>query len=97
MSEVKTILNHEGRKYLKPIRVLTVIGKDTYGVDVYAVLEAFKVTCPATAHAVKKLLCAGERGKGSRYDDLIGALAAINRAVELEQARNPPEPKPNEP
>ncbi len=80
--------SHQGRKYLR-----TVVSpvKDETGnypmieVDVYAVLTAFEVTCPATAHAIKKLLCPGQRGKGSRLDDLVGALAAVNRAIEIEQ------------
>ena len=46
------------------------------------------LTCPAVAHCVKKLLCAGRRGKGSVLDDLIGAEAALSRAVELEKQRN---------
>jgi hypothetical protein len=56
-------------------------------VDVYSVLEAYKVTCPARAHAIKKLLCAGQRGKGEELADLIGALAAVNRAIDLQKQR----------
>ena len=52
-------------------------------VDVYAVLVAFGVTCPARQHAIKKLLCAGQRGKGNAKQDLEEAGTAINRAVEL--------------
>lgn len=37
---------------------------------------------------VKKLLCAGQRDKGSKKEDLIGALAALNRAIELENTRS---------
>lgn len=54
-------------------------------VDVYAVLEAFKVTCPARQHAIKKLLCAGLRGKGDSVQDLTEAGEAIARAVRLEK------------
>lgn len=86
----KSIVEHEGKKYLRkltgfstcdtemPQKVLT---------DVYAVLEAFSVTCPAVGHCVKKLLCAGQRGKGTALDDLIGAEAALSRAIELERQR----------
>lgn len=56
-------------------------------VDVYSVLEAFGVTCPAIQHAAKKLLCPGRRAKGSTMDDLGGAALAIERAIQIEQAR----------
>lgn len=81
------ILSHEGRKYLRRIESAVIPG-ESVGVDVYAVLEAFAVACPARQHAIKKLLCAGLRDKGSQLDDLIGASAAINRAIELERARS---------
>jgi hypothetical protein len=77
-----TIENHEGKKYLKSIRPADGKG-DPINVDVYEVLVAFGVTCPARAHAIKKLLFAGQRGKGNSTDDLIGAAAAVSRAIEL--------------
>lgn len=80
------IVEHEGRKYLRRIRSAVVPG-NAIDVDVYAVLEAFGVTCPAVQHAVKKLLCAGNRGKGDCVADLVGAQAAISRAIELEKGR----------
>ena len=54
--------------------------------DVYDVLTAFGVTCPAVAHAVKKLLCAGQRGHKDRLTDLREAMTAIARAAELERS-----------
>lgn len=77
----QSIEDHEGAKYLREIR--SAESDDVIRVDVYAVLVAFGVTCPATAHAIKKLLCAGTRGKGSVRDDLVGVLAAVNRAIDL--------------
>ena len=53
-------------------------------VDVYDVLEAFCVTNPATAHAIKKLLAAGERGYKNAEQDLREAIGSIERAIELE-------------
>ena len=53
-------------------------------IDVYDVLKAFNVTCPARQHAIKKLLCAGLRGKGDSLQDLTEAVQAVERAVELE-------------
>lgn len=76
----KTIKDHEGVKYLRKIR--SPVTGETIEVDVYAVLTAFGVPCHATGHAIKKLLCAGDRGKGSRIQDLQGAMAALNRAMD---------------
>ena len=53
-------------------------------VDVYAVLVAFEVTCPARQHAIKKLLCAGLRDKGNVEQDLVEAKDAITRAIEIQ-------------
>lgn len=80
------IQKHEGSKYLR--RIHSAVSPDEQVlVDVYAVLEAFAVTCPARQHAIKKLLCAGVRGKGSELVDLVGAAAAVSRAIELESRR----------
>ncbi len=73
--------NASGSKYLRPIQ--TVDGC----VDVYAVLDAFDVRCPARQHAIKKLLCAGIRGKGGVMQDLAEARDAVSRAVDLEAGR----------
>ena len=56
-------------------------------VDVYAVLDAFAVSCPARQHAIKKLLCAGLRGKADELQDLTEARDAADRAVEMQRAR----------
>lgn len=51
--------------------------------DVYDVLVAFNVTCPATAHAIKKLLAAGQRGFKNAEQDKREAIASIERSIEL--------------
>lgn len=56
-------------------------------VDVYDVLIAFNVTCPARAHAVKKLLCTGIRGKGDSVQDLTESVMAIERSLDIERNR----------
>mgnify|MGYP000694617326 CR=1 FL=1 len=68
-----------GEKYRKPFP-----GGGRH--DVYDVLVAFGVTCPAVAHAVKKLLCAGQRGHKDRLTDLREAMTALARAAELERS-----------
>lgn len=56
--------------------------------DVYDILEAWNVSCPATQHAIKKLLQPGARGHKDTLQDLREAIASIERAIELEEARN---------
>lgn len=73
-----TEFNKSGSKYLRQIK-LTADGE----CDVYAVLMAFNVTCPARQHAIKKLLCSGIRGKASERQDLEEARDAIDRSIQL--------------
>jgi hypothetical protein len=49
-------------------------------IDVYDVLDAFDVTNPATAHAIKKLLCTGSRGAKDWETDLQEAIDSLERA-----------------
>ena len=67
-----------GSAYKKEIKPGTVV-------DVYDVLFAFEVTNPAIAHAVKKLLCPGQRHQKTKRQDLLEAQVALNRAIELEE------------
>jgi hypothetical protein len=74
-------------KYLRTIHGRIGI-KDRAGrleleVDVYDVLKAFEVTCPARQHAIKKLLCSGIRGVKTAVEDLIEARMALDRAIEM--------------
>lgn len=50
-----------GNKYHRRINSVESIGGNIQ-VDVYSVLEAFRVECPARQHAIKKLLCASRTG-----------------------------------
>lgn len=56
-------------------------------IDVYDVLNAFAVTCPATQHAIKKLLIPGKRGHKSELGDLREARASVDRAIDLANER----------
>jgi hypothetical protein len=71
---------HSGSKYLRDVQLVG--GK----IDVYAVLVAFGVSCPARQHAIKKLLCAGLRGKGDELQDLRESIDAVRRAIEIKEA-----------
>ena len=78
--------NDHGRsKYKRTIHCLET--PTTAIVDVYSVLEAFQVTCPARQHLIKKILCTGIRGKGDSLQDLEEAKVALDRAIVLEKNR----------
>lgn len=64
-------------------RTIHGIDGTTATVDVYAVLAAFNVTCPATQHAIKKLLAPGQRGHKDKAQDLAEARASIDRAIQM--------------
>jgi hypothetical protein len=78
--------NKSGSKYLRII-CCPIDNK----IDVYSVLESFKVICPARQHAIKKLLCSGLRGKANVIQDLKEARDAIDRAIQMEESRKPEE------
>jgi len=78
-----TDFNKSGSKYLRAIPC-SIDGK----IDVYAVLDAFNVVCPARQHAIKKLLCSGIRGKGSVMQDLEEARDAVERSIQMEQSKS---------
>jgi hypothetical protein len=60
-------------KYEKALRSGTLI-------DVYDVLDAFKVDNPAIQHALKKMLCAGSRGHKDYMQDIQEAIDSLERA-----------------
>ena len=79
-------MGHVGNKYLR--KIYSPLGGEPIYVDVYAVLEAFKVTCPALQHIVKKVLCAGLRNKGSTLQDIEEAVNASGpRAIQMQKVR----------
>lgn len=51
--------------------------------DIYRILELYNVTDPCLAHAVKKLLCPGGRGAKSEKQDIIEAIATLNRRLDM--------------
>lgn len=83
--ETTPITEHSGKKYLRKIRSALRDDNTTIQVDVYAVCAAFGVTDAPLAHAIKKLLCAGTRGKGDKIQDLSEAIDAISRAIDEER------------
>lgn len=73
-----------------------------FSADVYSVLAAFGVTCPARQHAIKKLLMPGQRGSKGEIQDLDEAMVSVSRALDMALARpaeggtptGEPEPEP---
>ena len=53
-------------------------------IDVYRVLVLFGVTNPCIQHAVKKLLCAGNRGVKDELKDVQEAIASLLRYLEMQ-------------
>jgi len=74
MSDVKV------NKYRRPIPARAIRNG---GMDVYDVLTAFAVTCPALAHAVKKMLCPGQRGAKTKLQDLKEAAWSLAEAIQF--------------
>lgn len=74
-----------------------------FSADVYSVLAAFGVRCPAIQHAIKKLLMPGQRGSKGEMQDLDEALASVSRAIDMALAGLPltgetePQPKAGAP
>ena len=63
-----------------------IIGKRKSGncvIDVYRVIDAYGIQCPAIAHALKKLLCTGTRGHKDYAQDLVEAIKSIEEALAL--------------
>lgn len=53
-------------------------------IDVYRVLSLFGVTDQAIGHAIKKLLCAGQRGVKTKRQDIQEAIDALERWKAME-------------
>lgn len=53
-------------------------------IDVYRTLELFGVTDQALGHAIKKLMCAGQRGAGKTFEqDVREAVDTLNRRLQM--------------
>lgn len=52
-------------------------------VDVYDVIKAFNVTSGPLQHALKKMLCAGERGHKDLLEDLNDIIVSVEREIEM--------------
>jgi len=57
-------------------------------IDVYRVLLLFGVTDPCLQHAVKKLLCSGQRGVKDTQQDVQEAITSLLRYLEMKTEDN---------
>ena len=51
--------------------------------DVYRVIKAFDVTCPALQHLIKKALCTGLRGHKDKRQDLLDIIESAQAALKI--------------
>lgn len=54
-------------------------------IDVYRVLDLWKVTDPCLQHAIKKLLNAGQRGCKNHTEDVQEAIVSLRRSIHMMQ------------
>lgn len=73
----------KGEKYLAE---MTDYDGNTIQVDIYNMLVAKGIFCPATAHAVKKILDAGDRGSKGWDKDMDEAINSLKQAKRLRPA-----------
>jgi len=57
-------------------------------IDVYRVLDLYKVTSPPLQHAIKKLLCAGMRGAKDEAKDIQEAIDSLVRWQGMQAENN---------
>lgn len=52
-------------------------------IDVYRVLDLFEVESHAVGHAIKKLLCSGQRGAKDKAQDIQESIDSLNRELDM--------------
>jgi hypothetical protein len=72
------VLTRDYSHYFKDVSNFKVI-------DVYRVLDLWGVTDPCIQHALKKLLCAGQRGGKNMAKDIKEVIASCERWFEMQQ------------
>ena len=65
------------------VRILGKYGTGTCIVDVYRVLDAFRVTCPQLQHSIKKELNVGKRGHKDERQDLVDIVHSTQSALDM--------------
>lgn len=75
----------KGAKYMRTITERSTGA--TIQADIYDVLEAWGVTCPSLAHALKKAMMPGSRGGKGFEKDMREAMNSMEIAIQLEKNR----------
>lgn len=75
----------KGEKYQVTIRNRH--SGETLQVDTYDMIEALGITCPAMAHAFKKIANAGKRGHKDYDTDCNEAINSIEQSKKLQKGR----------
>lgn len=57
-------------------------------VDIYRMLRLYQVADPCLQHAIKKLVCAGNRGYKDQEKDVREAIDTLNRFLEMNAEDN---------
>lgn len=52
-------------------------------IDVYRVIQLYDIHDPCLQHALKKILCAGDRGHKSLREDIQNIIDTMNRKLEI--------------
>ncbi len=75
-----------GKKYCRTIMDRYELGKSIRA-DIYCVLDAWGIVCPALQHAIKKVFAPGQRGHKSFKGDIEEAIGSLRSAIVLEAQR----------
>lgn len=78
--------NRYKRHFVPSIEAITPASNEVI-IDVYDVLRVYDVRCGARQHAIKKILMAGQRGVKDAVQDLQEARDAIDRAIQITEAK----------
>lgn len=52
-------------------------------IDIYRVLDIYNVKSHSVGHAIKKLLCAGQRGNKGYFQDISEAIKSLERELDM--------------
>jgi len=53
-------------------------------IDIYRILDLYEVKDHALEHAIKKLLCAGNRGHKDKYQYVVEACKSLDRWLDMQ-------------
>ncbi len=52
-------------------------------IDIYRIIDLYQVNHPCLQHALKKIICAGERGSKDYETDVREAIRSLERALQM--------------